>query len=131
MIEEITQIFPPLSLFVSVVLFKAAYFENQRWARARRHGKRGASVVVGVFVDITFCVSTLFWSAFLIAYFFDTTIWHTIALWLFSDLAFMVFAKRTTLLIGDNLVVWIIGTLAVYPFAVFLFFQVSWYGLLS
>ena len=129
MIDNVVTYLPHGALMGLFSALHVARFENQRWIRARKGGKRGMSEVVGVFVDLIGFSAMLFYYLFLISFGLDNSIWHAGILFLVASivglLASIVF---TSIFRGDNLILWILGTLAIIPLQVLLFSEVSWFG---
>lgn len=101
------------------------------WIRARARGLRGANELIGLFVDLTGGLSLLFVLAFLIAYWYDVGFIKAIALFMTSVVAGFVYSAISTIVLkGDNFIVWLIGTIAVWPILFLLIPQVTWFGVL-
>ncbi|MDZ7713795.1 MAG: hypothetical protein U5L06_12130 [Rhodovibrio sp.] len=121
---------PPVELIILVTLFSAARFENQRWVRARRQGLQGSNQVIGAFVDTTGFLALMFAVAFLVAYGFDTSLLHALALLGCSLLGGLGVSVLLGLMFGgDNFAIWGIATLLVWFFAIALFPWTSWFGM--
>jgi hypothetical protein len=123
---------PELSLLIVAILLDTARFENQRWIRARMRGFRGASAGFGLFIDFSGLVGTIFYYTFLAGFFYDTNFKTTLCLYVILFVIGLISSMFFTRLFkGDNVIVWFIGTLAIWPLSVLLSTKVSWFGLLS
>lgn len=129
--ETILDLLPEPSLGGLFVLLNVARFENQRWIRARLSGLQGANQAFGAFVDITGGLSKIFAFAFLIAYAVDTTILKAVVLFILAGAAgtFYTFVS-TWVFKGDNWIIWMVGTIALWPLSLALVPQVTWFGIL-
>ena len=122
---------PNTELLVLFICFGIARFENQRWIRARSRGMRGSNELIGACVDLTGSISLLFVLVFLVAYWYDTNIAKSLALLATSVVIGFVYSLISSIVFrGDIFIVWMIGTVAVWPILLFLIPQVTWYGLL-
>ena len=122
---------PDPQLLVLVLLFSIARFENQRWIRARRAGLMGSSEMVGVIVELTGIIALLFGVAFLIAYWYDTDIIKVVVLVAASIVVGLAYAALSGMILKrDSLVLWMLGTVAVWPLGFALAAKVTWFGLL-
>ncbi|MBK1667010.1 hypothetical protein CKO28_02995 [Rhodovibrio sodomensis] len=120
---------PPTTLAIMFIAFGAARFENQRWIRARSMGMKGANQAIGTFVDLTGFVALLFAGAFLIAYAVDQSILQALVLFGCGVAGVLAVSVPIGLLFGgDNWLVWIVGTVAVWPLGLALIPWVSWFG---
>ena len=121
---------PHTPVLIWTLVLSTLRFENQRWTRARNRGLRGSSEGVGLFVDLTGALSIVFYVLFLLAYGYDAG-WHP-AVGLF--VASVVGATLTSIVMGaifrgDNLGVWMVSTIAIWPAAFFMSRLVTWFGL--
>jgi len=132
MFETFALYIPSYKLALLYSLLSVARFENQRWIRQRMAGIQGSSVAGGLLIDATGFFSMIFSFGFLISYGYDIGIWHALILYFIGFvISFAVSALITVIVKGDSLIMWIIGTLAIYPLAILLIPKVSWFGLLS
>ena len=121
--------FPPIGIFVLAVLFDWARFENQRWGwvRSRMGGMEGSWEVLALIVDATGAVARLFYYAFTVSVAYDFGIVSAgilaITVSLFGFLPIVPFKDRPE--------IWIIATILIWIFGVGLFFQVTWFGMIS
>ena len=115
-----------LQIILLVALFRVAAFENQRWVRARRGGMRGASEVLGLFVDLTMGLGGLLWWLFLISFAVDTSFLSALFLFLVP----LVTTLLWSVVARDNIFVWTVSTLLVLPVGLYLVFQTTLFGLL-
>ncbi len=130
MIEEIQNFLPDLHLGLMFILLDTARFENQRWVNARLQGLRGANKSFGLFVDNTGIWSGIYSYAFLIAYMVDASILDAIVLYVLAQIIGLIYTMLSSLLFrGDSLIIWMIGTISIYPIAYVLFSKVTWFGL--
>jgi hypothetical protein len=121
----------PLSIVVPAVLLSVARFENQRWIRLRSSGVQGDSPLVGAFVDITGGLSLIFAFFFTVAYAYDFGITSAVALLVVTFLAGILWTAVSTIMLGgDNVFVWMIGTVAIWPLAIWLSTTLTWFNLL-
>jgi len=127
----ILELLPEPSIGVLFLLLSVARFENQRWIRARSSGLQGASQAIGAFVDTTGSLSAIFAFAFLIAYAVDTTILKAVVLFILAGAAGIFYTIVSTWMFkGDNWIIWMVGTIALWPLSLALAPQVTWFGLL-
>lgn len=116
---------PPISLIVLYWLFLAMLFENQRWARARLAGMRGASELLGIFVDLTHGLGTLFKYVFLVALAVLVDWRYAVFLFVAGFLLIPIYGAVVRETIGgDHIVLWLLGTFAVWILAPMLAWQV-------
>tara|TARA_B100000674_G_scaffold321026_1_gene267514 strand:+ start:37 stop:411 length:375 start_codon:yes stop_codon:yes gene_type:complete len=115
-----------LQIILLVALFRVAAFENQRWVRARRGGMRGASEVLGLFVDLTMGLGGLLWWLFLISFAVDTSFLSAFFLFLVPFVTTLLWS----VVARDNIFVWTVSTLLVLPVGLYLVFQTTLFGLL-
>ena len=126
----IMDLLPELGLGVLFVLLSSARFENQRWIRARSRGLQGSSRAIGAFVDMTGGLSLIFAFAFLVAYAVDTTILKAFVLFILAITVGFIYTILSTLVFkGDNPLIWMAGTIAIWPLSLALVPQVTWFGL--
>tara|TARA_R110000737_G_scaffold109657_2_gene142636 strand:- start:186 stop:584 length:399 start_codon:yes stop_codon:yes gene_type:complete len=131
MLETFISYIPSYKLALLYSLLSIARFENQRWIRQRAAGIRGSSVAGGLFIDATGWFSMIFSFGFLISYGYDIGVWHALILYfIILVISTAVSALITVIVKGDSLIMWIIGTLAIYPLAILLVHKVSWFGML-
>lgn len=116
---------PPIYLVVLAVLLSISRFENQRWVRARAQGMRGSNQTVGLLVDLTGGLAMIFALGFLGAVAYDFGIIKAVALFGVTLVAGMLVSA----IVPDNFVVWIVGTVMTWVFAVLLASEVTWFGL--
>ncbi len=122
---------PETGLGVLFVLLSSARFENQRWIRARSRGLQGSNQAIGAFVDISGGLSLIFAFAFLVAYAADTTILKAVVLFVLAVAISTIYTVVSTVVFkGDNLIIWIVGTIALWPLSLALVPRVTWFGLL-
>lgn len=115
---------PNASLTILYCLFVIAAFENQRWARARRGGMKGSSEAFGVFVDFTHLLSTVFRFGFLIALALIVGWQQALGLLVISSVTVSIYTVASTVLAkGDSLILWMLGTIAVWGLGPILIFQ--------
>lgn len=128
---SLEQFFPPTLVIIISAIFSIARFENQRWVRARMNGFRGANQAFGLFVDTTRSVALIFGLSFLVAAGWQFG-WLTIGgLMLIGIVTTTLWALLSTPLFGgDNLFVWMVGTLAIWPLMVVLSLQLNWFGVI-
>lgn len=121
---------PEYNLLIIAILFNSARFENQRWIRARKNGLMGASRTFGTFIDLTGFLSLIFSIAFLGAYFFDNGIILTCYLVgiLFVSSIIVMMAIRFVVR-SEHPLIWLVGTLLIWPLGIFLFSKTTWFGL--
>jgi hypothetical protein len=123
------QFLPAIGLAIVVTLFSIARFENQRWVRARANGLRGASNSVGIFVDTTAVVAGIVGLLFLAAYAYDGGWKKALGVVGVSFLASVLYSFVLAFVIrGDSLVLWIVGTVAVWPLMAILVTYATWFG---
>lgn len=130
-------------------LFFIAQYENQRWVRKRAAGMRGASEGTGLLVDLSGMVAMVFGFVWPVAYGYDAGWRYAVGVYVtgvaivtafsFASGALVAATKRATMdqmslqfdrMGGDWVVLWILGTLAVWPLMMMLTARVSWFGLL-
>ena len=129
-VERIQNLLPDLHLWLIFIVLHIARFENQRWVRSRLQGLRGESESFGLFVDLTGLWSGAYSLVFLIAYMVDASILDAIILWVLAEIVCFVYVKLSFLVyIGDSVLMWMIGTISIYPIAYVLFSKVTWFGL--
>ena len=122
---------PTVGLIILSLLFSAARFENQRWIRARAGGLTGSSEIAGLFVNLTGLLSLLFAVVFLAAYGYDEGLVKVITLIAIMLVGGLIISTAIgAILKGDNLFIWILGTVGIWPLAVVLFMRVTWFGAL-
>lgn len=111
-------------IFAAFAAFSIARFENQRWTRARQRGLRGSSEAIGAFVDLTGMIA-LVGAVILLVWFGFKAGWLQ-ALIVFGGTVATGIAYQlvTGFIYRDNIVVWILGTLAVYPLLAFLGYMI-------
>ena len=127
----IMDLLPELGLGILFVLLSSARFENQRWIRARSRGLQGSNQAIGAFVDITGGLSLIFAFAFLVAYAVDTTILKAVVLFVLAVAVGMIYSLVSTWVFkGDNWIIWMVGTIAIWPLSLALVPRVTWFGLL-
>ena len=132
MFETFPLYIPDYKLALLYILLSVARFENQRWIRQRMAGIQGSSLAAGLFIDATGFFSMIFSYGYLISYGFDNGFWNALILYFLGFvISFLVSALITIIAKGDNWVIWIIGTLAIYPLAISLIPYVTWFGLSS
>lgn len=126
---EIADFIPPAAVASLSIPLSIARFENQRWIRARNNGFRGANEGFGFFVDLTGSISFLFGAAFIIAFAWQFGWQQTVALVLISAGTGMIWSLILAVLgIADHWIIWIIGTIAVWPLMIGLSRTISWFG---
>lgn len=122
---------PSTDILILTILMSTVRFENQRWIRARIQGLKGRNQWVGFFVDLTGFLGTIFSCVFLAAYFYDNGFESILillaTLFISGILITLLFNK---IFRGDNVFVWIISTILMWPLTILLFFKVSWFGVL-
>lgn len=130
-------------------VFFIAQYENQRWVRARAGGMRGANEGIGLAVDLSGAAAMVFGIIWLIAYGFDAGWRYAVGLFLVGLSIMVAYSLVSTTIVasvkratmdrpalqfdrmgGDWLLLWMLGTLAVWPLMVLLGTRVSWFGLL-
>jgi hypothetical protein len=128
-------------------LFFIAQSANQRWVRARLAGMRGASEGIGLIVDLTGGIALVFGLLWPFAYGFDVGWRYAVGLYAVGFLIMLAYSVVTSALVagikratldqialkhdrmgGDLLVLWVLGTLALWPLMVMLGARVSWFG---
>ncbi|PCJ56570.1 MAG: hypothetical protein COA65_10510 [Rhodospirillaceae bacterium] len=126
----IMELLPKTDLGILFVLFSTARFENQRWVRARLRGLQGDNQAIGAFIDITGGLSLFFAFAFLVAYAVDTTILKAVVLFVLTGTIGIIYALVSTWVFkGESWIIWMVGTIAVWPLSLALVPQVTWFGL--
>lgn len=113
---------PTLSLVTSYCLFVIAAFENQRWAKARARGLRGANQTFGVFVDVTYyLLSTFLRYGFLVAVAVLLDWRQAVGLLVISQLMALLYSAISTVLVREeNAALWLAGTVGVWPLGIYM-----------
>lgn len=125
------ELLPETGLGVLFLLLGVARFENQRWIRARSRGLQGSNQAIGAFVDITGGLSLIFAFFFLVAYAVDTTFLKAVILFVLALAVSGIYSFASTLVFkGDNWIVWLVGTIAIWPLSLALVPRITWFGLL-
>jgi hypothetical protein len=102
-------------IFAAFAAFSIARFENQRWTRARQRGLRGSSEAFGAFVDLTGMVAII-GAVGLLAWFGFKVGWlQALIVFCGTVVAGISYQLLTGFIYRDNIVVWMLGTLAIYP----------------
>ncbi len=117
----------PLYLIVTSVVLVILRFENQRWFRARAGGMRGSSFIAGQFVDFTAACSFFIMLSLYAALIYDYGIWDILKLLVLIFLANIIWS----LVASDNIIIWVVSTILIWPVIIFLATQVSWFGLIG
>lgn len=119
---------PDFDIMLPATLFYICRLENQRWARVRSRGVRGESVLAGAFVDWTYFLSLFFSWTFLIAFGIEFGVTSAIALLTMVVVLGFVYSGISTLLMeGESIVVWMLGTVGVWPTGIWLSTKLSWF----
>lgn len=113
---------PPTTIAVLFGALAISRFENQRWSRARAAGMKGANQAAGLVVDLTGVVGTLFAFGFLVAYGYYFGWQPAVGLLALGIVVTMVGGTLVGAILGDNLAIWAIATLAVWPLMFALYF---------
>ena len=119
---------PDFDIMLPATLFYICRLENLRWVRVRSRGIRGESVLVGALVDGTYFLSLFFSWAFLIAFGIEFGTTSAIALLVLVVVLGFVYSGISTLLMqGESIVVWMLGTVGVWPAGIWLSTKLSWF----
>jgi hypothetical protein len=123
-------ILPEIYLFLIAVLQRIAAFENQRWVRQRQQGITGSSEAIGILVDFVMPVGTILWYAFLLMYAIDVSFVSALLIWLGTTFSLMVYGLISGKVFGDNVFIWMLGTILTLPIGIYLLLQTTIFGLL-
>jgi hypothetical protein len=114
--------------------FYICQWENQRWVIARKNGMRGAYGWVGPVVNITYVAAYIFGIVFTAAFLYDNGVVKTVIL-ICSILGFTFLygQLRSYFERGSDYpkwpaVLWMVGTVAIWPFGSALRQHVSWFN---
>jgi hypothetical protein len=119
--EFIESFLPPTALCVAYTALFLLRFENQRWVRLRNGGRKGSSTVVGAVVDGTYIVGSLFTFSFLLFVGWESGWRIAIGLFLMAQIIAMAYALFSVPIFGgDNFIIWVLSTLAIWPMMVYL-----------
>ena len=119
---------PDFDIMLPATLFYICRLENLRWVRIRSRGIRGESAFVGGLVDGTYFLSLFFSWAFLIAFGIEFGIASAAALLTLVVVLGFVYSGISTLLMrGESIVVWVLGTVGVWPTGIWLSTKLSWF----
>ena len=119
-------LFPSIYVASLSGLLAVSRFENQRWVRAQARGLSG-NIWVDLVVTSTGFLSLLFGLAFLVSWGLQFGWAAAGGLVLISFIVPMLWTIlfRAT----DNWLIWLIGSIAVWPLMILLASQTNWFGL--
>ena len=120
---------PDTDILIFAILFDICRYENQRWVRARQlHNFRGSWILLGEFVDWTRIISLLFAIALLISCGLTFGIQYTVGLLIIVVLTGYIYTLVSTLIMGgDNIIMWLVGTIAIWPIGIWLATKLNWF----
>ena len=127
--QVLAHFLPDTDILILAILFDICRYENQRWVRARHlHNFRGSWILLGEFVDWTRIISLLFAMAFLISCGLTFGIQYAVGLLIIVALAGYIYALVSTLIMGgDNSIMWLVGTIAIWPIGIWLATKLNWF----
>jgi len=125
---DVSELFPSPSTAVLFLIYTAAHTENQRSRVARKRGLQGSNELFGTFADISGFFSIIFSLVFFIAYWYDTGISSAGALLILSIVIAIIYHLISASIFGDSFIVWMAGTIAIWPMMFALIPRVTWFG---
>ena len=125
---DVAELFPSPATAVLFLLYTMAHTENQRSMVARKRGLQGFNELFGTFAGVTGFFSIIFSVVFFIAYWYDTGISSAGALLILSIVIAIIYHLISASIFGKSFIVWMAGTIAVWPMMFALIPRVTWFG---